>query len=533
MNSSFKYLPYHKTGYFSRLVTDYISAQQALLPLFEYSTDEKGMERAIQDRSKFPVDRELLVSTLKRQYKGLRNIPKVESNIESLGADTTYTICTAHQPNLLTGYLYFIYKILHAIKLAADLNTQYPGKHFVPVYYMGSEDNDLEELGTFRFAGEQYVWDGAGQKGAVGRMAPTGMQQLLDALYKVLGPPGEHCDRLKELLHIAYLQHNTIGSATQYLVHELFGEYGLVIIDPDDAALKQSFVPVMENELLTQSALATVTRQMEYMEQAGYATQAHPRPINLFYLHDQLRERITLDGEKWSVVNTNIIWSKPDLLKELHTHPERFSPNVILRGLFQETILPNVAFIGGGSEVAYWLQLMPVFRQHHIFYPLVLLRQSVLWISDANKRQMSKAGMDLDSLFLKENVLVQQYLDDHTEKRWELVNEMAQISQVLDAIKLRAGSIDTTLAPAAEAANKKIQKQLLAIEAKMKRAEKRQTAVHWSRLLRVKEQLFPRQSLQERTEAFLEYYLEYGSGFFDAVYAGIRPLQHEFLVVEA
>src|SRR5690606_36563786 len=96
--------------------------------------------------------------------------PKAEEHLAVLAEPTTFTVCTAHQPNLATGYLYFVYKILHAIKLAEALNAAHPEHRFVPVYYMGSEDADLDELGTFRYVGKKFVWDAGGQKGAVGRM---------------------------------------------------------------------------------------------------------------------------------------------------------------------------------------------------------------------------------------------------------------------------------------------------------------------------------------------------------------------------
>jgi len=171
------YVPYSETGYFSGLVTDYLAGDVVLRPFYGFSPDKQGMCDAVRERAKYPVDRKLLVSLLNKQYDGLEMPAKVAENIRLLGEENTFTVCTAHQPNLLTGYLYFVYKILHAIKLAEELKGQYPDKNFVPVYYMGSEDNDLEELGTFRYGTDKYVWDGNGQKGAVGRMQTKGLKK--------------------------------------------------------------------------------------------------------------------------------------------------------------------------------------------------------------------------------------------------------------------------------------------------------------------------------------------------------------------
>ena len=215
MANSFTYLPYGETGYFSHLVTDYLSKHPDTLPFYRFSTDAEGLSQAINERAAYPVNRKVLRDTLTRQYASLAVQEKVAANIELLLQENTYTVCTAHQPNLLTGYLYFIYKILHAIKLAEELSAQHPDKNFVPVYYMGSEDNDIEELGTFRFRGEKYIWDGDGQSGAVGRMSTKGLKTLLKEVFRVFGPPGKNCDELENMITVAYLQHDTIGAATQ------------------------------------------------------------------------------------------------------------------------------------------------------------------------------------------------------------------------------------------------------------------------------------------------------------------------------
>jgi len=285
--SGHKYLPYSDTGSFSRLVTDYLSADNKLNDFYQFAPNANGLKKAIEERAKFPVNRVVLVETLEKQYNHLDRHENVNRNLALLANENTFTVCTAHQPNLLTGYLYFIYKILHAIKLADVLKQENPDKHFVPVYYMGSEDNDLEELGTFRYEGQKYIWQGSGQTGAVGRMQTAGLQPLLHELFNKFGPPGSNRDELINMLTIAYLQHDTIAKATQYLVNELFGRFGLIVLDPDEAAFKQAIFPLLKDELLHQNAFDITNSQIEKLE-VNYKAQAHPRPINLFYLKDSL-----------------------------------------------------------------------------------------------------------------------------------------------------------------------------------------------------------------------------------------------------
>ena len=526
------HIPYADTHSFSGLVTAYLGNVTSLQPFYHFKADETGINAAIESRTGFKTDRATLVNVLEKQYTDLPEMTAVQHNIRLLANEDTFTICTAHQPNLGTGYLYFTYKILHAVKLARDLKAQYPDKDFVPVYYIGSEDNDLEELGTFRYGGQKFVWDADGQTGAVGRMNTASLKPLLDELFAILGPPGVHLDNLKEILAAAYLQHDTIARATQYLVHRLFGSYGLIALNADDADLKQAFIPVMESDLLLHEANKIVADTAEALQKAGYTSQAYPRPINLFYLKDDIRERIETDGTTWKVVGKDIHWNREDLLKELNTHPERFSPNVILRGLYQETILPNIAFIGGGSEVAYWLQLQDVFKHYKVFYPVVLLRQSVLWINEREAALRKKTGLGLPDLFLPESDIIKRFVKEHTTKDCSTGMEQAGFEEILSDLRTKAAAITPTLRSSTDAVIAKIRYQLQVLEKKMLRAEKRNMSTRLDQISRLKAALFPNHSLQERVENFMPFYLQYGSTFFDDLLQAMQPFPAAFLVLE-
>lgn len=530
MDSHCTYIPYKQTGFFSQLVTDYLAQCSSLQPFYTYCPDEAGIQQAISARTGYPVNRGVLVQTLQAQCSSLNCCTAVTDNIASLADENTFTVCTAHQPNLLTGYLYFIYKIAHAIQLANHLNEQYPGKHFVPVYYMGSEDNDLDELGTFRYGGKKYTWDGNGQQGAVGRMNTQSLEALLDELFRVIGPPGEHTEQLKDILQQAYLHHNTIGEATRYLVNELFGKYGLVVLDPDDTAFKKEILHIMRDDLLNHTANGIVTKQAARLAQQ-YKSQAYPRDINLFYLQDKLRERIERNGDKWIVLNTDISWTEAELLNELETHPERFSPNVILRGILQESILPDVAFIGGGAEVAYWLQLKELFNHYKVFYPAILLRQSVLWVEPKAADLQNKMGVSTADLFKPYEQLVKEYMAAHINGNLITTDEQNTIETVIRQLKSKAISLDPTLGASAEAALARIKHQFAVLEQKMLRAEKRKHDTELQRMAKLKDILFPNTSLQERVENFIEYFPLHGHDFIDIIVNNITPMKNEFLVI--
>ena len=164
-----QYIPYSETGKFTKIILDYVAAANDVKDFYRHEVNIDGIKVSIEERKKFAGNRQLLVEQLQLQYKNIDGDDLVAQNIKALADENTFTICTAHQPNIFTGHLYFIYKILHTIKLADDLKKQLPKYHFVPVYFMGSEDADLEELNHIVIDGKKYVWH-TKQTGAVGRM---------------------------------------------------------------------------------------------------------------------------------------------------------------------------------------------------------------------------------------------------------------------------------------------------------------------------------------------------------------------------
>lgn len=533
VHHQFHYLPYSKTGFFSGLVNDYIAQAPALRCCYNYTPDQAGIEQAIADRAAYPTDRKVLTKTLNRQYQNLETTTEVQRNLQLLAQDNTYTVCTAHQPNLMTGYLYFVYKIIHAIKLAQDLSATHPDKHFVPVYYIGSEDNDLAELGSFRVGNTKIAWDGDGQTGAVGRMNTKSLKNILAQAFQLAGPPGKNLDTLRQILETAYLKHKTVGAATQYLCNELFGAYGLIVLDPDDADLKRTLIPIMQDDLLHHTAKTAASKQIAYLEAQHYKQQAFPRNINLFYLADQVRERIELQDGRYYVLNTNISFGQEELLAALEAHPERFSPNVILRGLLQETILPNVAFIGGGSEVAYWLQLKPVFDHYHVFFPQLLLRQSVQWIDGAAATVRQKLELSIEDLFTDSAELLKRYITQTSGNSWDTTTEKLETATLLASLQQKAESIDPTLKAAAASVLQKIQKQLAGLEQKMYRAEKKKHDIQEQRIALLKKMLFPGNTLQERYGNIIDLFPELGFEMMELLMQGTDPLGNQFLVIEA
>ena len=523
-------LSYRQTNYFSKIVLDYIEEPAKLASFFSYPPSLEGIRKSVEDRKKITVDRNAFVQELKKQYEGVASSPAVEEKIQSLLSENTFTVTTAHQPNIFTGPLYFLYKILHTIKLAEYLSASLPGSKFVPVYYMGCEDADLDELGHIYLGGEKLSWQ-TKQTGAVGRMqVDKDLLRLVDIMEgQLLSEP--HGREVIELIRNAYKTGDSVQAATFRLVHALFGKYGLIVLIPDNAALKGKMLEIFRDDLVNQKPSAIVHDTSKKLE-ALYKVQANPRDINLFYLKDNIRARIEIKHDRYEVVNSNISFSKDELLKELNDHPERFSPNVILRGLYQETILPNIVFIGGGGELAYWLELKDLFVHYNVPYPVLLLRNSFLLIEQKWQDKVDKMHFTAADFFLSEQELLNKLVARESKHEIKLNGSLVQVEKIYEDFKKQAAEIDQTLAPHVDALKARSLQRLQELEKKMLRAEKRKFADQQRHINIIKEQLFPKNNLQERIDNFSYYYAKWGSGLIDRLYEHSLSVESKFVILQ-
>ena len=547
-------ISYRSTELFSALINDYIETKGTAQSFVNYAANKEGYKKAIEQRASFPTNRKVLVEVLQNQYtqlakevndasvlnsnnnnalnNSLNNIETfklVNDNVNLLLKENTFTVTTAHQPNIFTGPLYFIYKIVHAIQLAAELNKQFPQHNFVPVYYMGSEDADLQEVGSYNLAGEAYQWN-TKQKGAIGRMkVDDELIKLLQNLegYWSVQPEGKEA---LEVLKEAYTKGKTIAEATLYLVHAFFGKYGLVVIQPDDTKLKSLFIEMMEMELRTGFSQKAIQSTKEKLA-STYHVQSDGRDVNLFYLKDNTRARIENKEGTYIVVDTDISFTEEEIVKELHANPDRFSPNVILRGVYQETILPGVAFIGGGGELAYWMELKNVFNEVKVHYPILQLRNSFMFMNEKQTAHWNSLGFSLEDVFKPLLELELDYVKNQTKENLALTNHIISLNDLYASIQQDVIKIDTSLGDHAKNLSIQAQKKLALLEKKMIRAEKRKQQTSIDRIQAIKGSLFPKNSLQERVENFSEWVGAYGWDWVEAVLENSTTLNPSFTII--
>lgn len=523
-------IPYKDTGYFSKLICDYLDENDAIKPFYNRFPSLKNFKLQIEEKQKnFSEEkRRLLAKRIMYQYGDNRISQSTLSNIDLLKENTTFTITTGHQLNLFTGPLYFLYKIFSTINLCEQLKKEYPNYHFVPIYWMATEDHDFEEINHFNLFGKKMEWDRK-SSGAVGELSLDGLKEIKHHLKKEFGE-SENGKRLIAYFSDTYTNHNNLADATRYLADKLFNHYGLVILDGNDVELKKCFIPYAEKELTEKLSYKEISETTKKLVDLDFPEQVHPREINLFYLKENLRERIIEQEDRFYINETDISFSKKEILKELHEYPERFSPNALLRPLYQEVILPNLCYIGGGGELAYWFQLKDYFEKVEVPFPIVLLRNSALLIPKRLSEKLRKLKVGIEELFLPQHELITR----HTYKISKIEIDFSKQKKYLkkqfrDLYKL-AEKTDASFLGAVGAQEKKQLNGLEHLEKRLLKAQKRNLSDELERLRNIQDELFPNQSLQERQLNFSEFYLEYGDGLLETLKDGLDPLDMRFTV---
>lgn len=528
-------IDYRKTGFFSKLICDYVEQKKDLKELYHRFPTVENFKDQIEEKSNFSTEnRKVLVEVLEEQYKRLNN-PQATTkpslaNISLLKDNKTFTITTGHQLNIFTGPLYFIYKIVSVVNLCNELKQANPDCHFVPVYWMATEDHDFAEINHINIAEGRTSWN-LDASGPVGKLSTDTFEAVIDSLEDILGA-GSKAQELKELFKNSYLKHSNLADATRYLVHELLGDTGVVIVDADDSRLKKLMIPYFWEDLKNNLAQKATQRASTFLSK-NYIEQVHIRPINLFYIKDSLRERIEYEEGKWSVLNTDLVWGEEELKKELEAYPERFSPNVVLRPLYQEVILPNLAYIGGGGELAYWLQLKEMFEAYKVPFPMLSLRNSALLVSSKQKEKANGLSLSIEDFFTPLEELLNRVVTENSNLDIGLTEQEKKLIQIFDELEEAAQLTDRSMLGAVNAQRYKQIHGLQNLKKKLLRAEKKRESQTVEKIRDLHHSLFPNGSLQERYDNFIPYYLELGPDLVGKLLSQLRPLDYRFSLIKA
>ena len=522
-------ISFQNSGYFSSLINDYLDQKTNVQPLYHrFPTLENFAPQIEEKQATFDNQkRAVLVAVLKAQNAKIKASATTLNNIELLNHSNTFTITTGHQLNVFSGPLYFLYKIISTINLTKELQQKYPEQNFVPIYWMATEDHDFEEINYFTFKGKKFCWNRE-SSGPVGRLSTEGLADFLAVFALELGNT-TNAETLKKLFQEAYLNNSNLADATRYLANALFGAYGLVILDADDADLKRQFIPFIEEELLHQTAFSKVNQTLEHF--GAYTVQVNPREINFFYIEDTLRERIIFENDAYKINNTALVFTETQMRAEVANNPEKFSPNVVMRPLYQEVILPNLAYIGGGGEIAYWLELKSFFDTVKVPFPMLIVRNSVVLITEKQLKKASALHLNWANLFQKQPNLINEKTRQLSEFPIDLSALKQQLRQQFKSLQELTFKTDRSFEGAVKAQETKQIKGLDQLEKRLLKAQKRKLADSLGRITSLQNELFPNQSLQERQANFSEFYLEKGTDLIPLLLAKTKPLSTDFTLI--
>lgn len=522
-------IPFEKTGKFSKLILDYVNNPEKLSDFSKGEVSLQNFKKKLTEKSFSKEKRELLVGQLQSQYES--SGVETPSNVSLLLNDTTLTVTTGHQLCLLGGPQYFIHKIVSVIKLSMQLKEAFPESDFVPVFWLASEDHDFDEINDVKLFGKNLKIEKE-YKGAVGRLDATIFAETVEKLGSLLGD-SDNGNELRELFSVAYSK-GSLADATRYWVNELFCELGLVIIDGDDVELKRSFLPVIKNELIERIGGAVIDSSSDKLKELGYNTQVNPREINLFYIENNLRERIVFKGGKYVVLNTEISFSETEIVSLLESNPEKFSPNVVLRPVYEEEILPNLAYVGGPGEIAYWLQLKSNFERLKVDFPLLVVRDSFLIPNTKQLYSFIEMGFELEDIFRDEHELVKEFLKARSEEELHFEKEEALLEELKEVLQDKVKGLDNSLSGMINAEMTKINKLFEKLETRLIKAQKTKEEVSVNKISKFKKAVLPNDKLIERQESFIPNYLKYGSEYLGWLidYSNVFDSQLKVLVVE-
>ncbi|MBK9285190.1 MAG: bacillithiol biosynthesis cysteine-adding enzyme BshC [Sphingobacteriaceae bacterium] len=524
-------IPLQHTRSVNALIADYLNKKSETESFYSFYPSLDGFRKAIASPIKKTIPQSILSEILLKQHGLVKNSTKEsEENIRLLSKQNSFTITTGHQLCLNTGPLYFIYKIISVIRLSQILKKEFPLTNFIPVFWLAGEDHDFDEINHFNIYKKQLQWN-IDAKGSVGHLNTNTLDAVFSDYQTLLGST-MHSDYLKSLFENSYLKHDNLKDAARFLVNNLFGEYGLVIVDGDDLAFKEAAMHLFTHDIKEKISHHEVQKTNEQLENLNYKVQVTPREINFFYASEQSRERIVYEDKKYRVLNTDKQFTDTEFFNHIADNPINISPNVVTRPLYQQFLLPNLAYVGGAGELAYWLQYKTMFEKHDLFFPVLVPRDSFTLVEEKTALKMEKLNLSPENIFSNEIDLEKQVIQS-LPQYFELTEEKLKLQLLYTELKDKMKKFEPTLEGSVSAELQTVLKGIDNLQSKINKAVKLKSDGALNQLKNVLDKLFPERELQERTENFAQYYNEYGSDFFKVILTHSNPLDlsHKILIL--
>ncbi|MBM4168248.1 MAG: bacillithiol biosynthesis cysteine-adding enzyme BshC [Ignavibacteria bacterium] len=521
---------------FSKLFVDYVTNYERVHEYYESDfRDPRAWERSITTASQRTLDRSTLVNILSLQNRAFHCGVRTLANIDALLNDNTVAVVTGQQVGIFTGPLYTIYKALTTIKLTEQLSARYPDYSFVPVFWLEGEDHDFEEVRSINVIDKdnnllkasynpETAKDDANY-GAVGRIE---FDETIDSLINQLHASlleTEFTPQVMSLLRTAYQKGMTFNRSFVHLMNDLLEDSGLIFLDPNDPAIKQLLKPLFRREIEHAPKTCTLMIGASVELEKHYLAQIKPKPINLFLFHKGGRHLIEPHPLGYSLKGTRQRHSKEALTEMLENNPELFSPNVALRPICQDALLPTACYVAGPAEISYFAQLQTVYAEFGIQMPILFPRASVTIIEERVQRVLEKYSLEVKDFFGDREMLGETVAGRLSDVRLEELfgGTIAGLNESLEILQQGLSQIDPTLAGGVATAKNKISYQIENLKHKAIAAQKRAGEATLRQIDKAHLHLFPFSNLQERELSIVHFLNKYGLDF-------LRWLKDELIV---
>jgi len=490
----------NKVNFYPPLIQDYLNGSLLKNGIVNWEYSKCELRSKIENRSFSSDSRKLLVERLRIQNSGFVLTSQEEDSLIALENESTLTITTGHQLTLLGGPLFFYSKILDVIKLCKEMTTSQ--NRIIPVFWMASEDHDFEEISSVNLFGKKLSCPGE-NKGPVGRIKSEYFNDFLNEVNVVLGD-NERFNKIKTSITNSFKEGVNLAEITRLLVRSLFANEGLLIIDGDDLEFKKQLIPIFKQELFEEKAFKSSETQISKIAQT-YKVQVNPRKINLFYLEDELRVRIERVAGGFKTIDDQYSWSDEEMNDLIESKPEIVSPNVILRPVYQEIVLPNVAYVGGAGEIAYWLELANTFESFNIQFPLPVVRKSYFLIQEKLTEWLDTHELTIGQLFGDVDALINKFTKSISTDIISLDLELTNICKFYEELLLRGKAISPQLEKVVLGEKKRAVSALRNLEKRFLNAEKQKHEVAITKIKNLIHKIFPNGSPMERVDSYFPF----------------------------
>lgn len=550
---------YDKLPNFGKLFLDYVSADEESYRRAStfFNAGYKGngdffkvIDSKIQNyNSSRYFDKHTLIEIVKHQNVSFGGNEHTAANIELLDNENTFAVVTGQQVGLFTGNLYTIYKAITAVKLVNDLKQRFPGYNFVPIFWLESEDHDFDEANHIYLINRQNMIVRSGYpqpaneqeqeesrkdtRPVGGRKLETKIEEILSSLKTSLLHT-DFTDKILEKVSNIYTFENDFKHAFAQMLNWIFKDYGLMFIDSDDREVKKLLIPIFEKEINTSPKLCEKIINISAELERDYDLQVKPKVINLFFIHNGNRYLIEpREGNRFALRNSKRRFEREELMNILFENPELFSPNVVLRPICQDYLLPAIVYVGGPSEISYLAQFKPAYEHYDLTMPVIFPRASVSVIESKIKKLFTNFGVEFEDIFHHKRLMNRVI---HKLSEIKVDDEFTKLEDELNRLyyELRntTGKIDRTLMNTVDNLKEKAISSLHIFKDKLLNAQSLHSETTTAQIDKVTNNLFPQGNMQERLINILYFLNKYDEGFIKKLFDEIDIHNYNHQVIE-